>query len=156
MSFVSFGQVVYGGRVVVNGKTYNMPDCSNVSVIDGVIVADGQPWTDDRNGPKTKDLSIAAKIEIHVHVDKENANLTSVKAEHGSCVIVHGPVAGDVRSVGGAITVHGNVQQDVSTTNGGISIGGSVGGNVSTTNGSVRTGTVRGRVTTVNGSIVHG
>lgn len=156
MSIASFSQIVsHGGRLIINGKTYNsMPQFQNISIVDGVIVADGKVWSGE-NAPNAKDLSIANKIELHVHLDG-NVGKCTIQADHGAAVIVHGSVSGDVRTVAGSIQVDGNVEQgDVSSTNGGIVIRGTVGGNVSTTNGSIRTGAVRGRVSSVNGSIVH-
>lgn len=160
MSIASFSQIVsHGGRLIINGKTYNsMPQFQNISIVDGVIVADGKVWSgeNEKNAPNAKDLSIANKIELHVHLDGNVKSKCTIQADHGAAVIVHGSVSGDVRTVAGSIQVDGNVEQgDVSSTNGGIVIRGTVGGNVSTTNGSIRTGAVRGRVSSVNGSIVH-
>lgn len=154
MSVASFSQIITGGNMLINGKSYSMPSYGNISIVNGVIVADGQVWS-GKDAPNAKDLSIANKIEIHVHVDGKEATPCTIQADHAAAVIVHGSVGGDVRTVAGSIQVDGNAAQDVSSTNGGIVIKGSVGGNVSTTNGGVRTGAVRGRVSSVNGSIVH-
>jgi phage baseplate assembly protein gpV len=124
------------GVVVVNGTRVEVPDGSNVSVINGVIYIDDQPFGGDSKPTGVTKLVIEGAV-------------VNIKTDRAS-VEVHGEVKGDV-DAGGSVTC-GNVGGKVSS--GGSANCRDVNGNVSA-GGSVNCGKVSGKVS-AGGSVRMG
>lgn len=142
----------HGSSVCVNGKTYHIPNGRSISVVNGTIYVDGKVWnTDDaQNKALSNDLTIASKIEIHIHPDAKG-NIPDVSSETNQ-IIVHGN-AKSVRSGTGNIHVQGNSGKTQSST-GDIQIDGYVTGDVTNSTGDVRIGgDVHGTAETSTGDI---
>lgn len=127
---------MYNNRVVVNGKVYNVPSGSSVSVQNGVVFVDGRRVTDQINDK-------IVQVEVHW-----SGPLAALTVEGGSvrCQDVHGPVQAD-----GSVQA-GNVGGDVRA-GGSVTCEG-VAGNVQA-GGSVKCGSVGGKVQ-AGGSVRHG
>ncbi len=112
-------------KIVVNGTTVEVPDGSNVSVVDGQVIVNNRD-----NVKFSGDL----KIEVI-------GGLISLKAERGS-VTVNGDVKGDVDAAG-SVSVKGSVGGTVDAS-GSVTCG-DVNGNVDAS-GNVMCGKVGGGV----------
>lgn len=125
------------GMITVNGRSINIPDGANVSIINDVVIVNGKPWDGNEK------LSGIVRVEVQ-------GSLMSLNVERGS-VEVHGDVHGNVNCGAGA-KVDGNVKGSVDA---GASVTcNDVGGDVDA-GGSVKCGKVGGDID-AGGSVKHG
>jgi len=134
---------------MINGKKYNLPSGSSISIVGETIYVDGKVWTENEKEDQNlkKDLQIAQKIELYVTM-KEAGSLDT----HAGSVVVHGN-AKSFESTSGSIRINGDVSGNVDSTSGSVTVEKNVGGNVETVSGSVRASSILGKVSTVSGSI---
>lgn len=127
---VVWGSSIKGGKgtstTIVNGKTYRIPGCHSISVINNKVFVDGKPYHDTGDGEL-----IAECINITIEGDVTG----NVVNESGD--IKCGNVGGSVKIVSG----------DVSCDN--------VTGDVSTTSGDIKANSINGSCRTLSGDIFH-
>lgn len=125
-------------QVNVNGKSFNVPNGSSVSIINNVVYVNGQPYEGD--GYESKEF----RIEVI-------GGIADLKVERGD-VTIKGDVNGTV-DVGGNVDITGNVTGAVDV-GGNFTCGGSVGGDVDA-GGNVKCGPISGDVD-AGGNVRHG
>ncbi len=122
-------------QININGSSFNVPDGSSVSVVNGVLTVNGSP------------SGVEFTNELRIEVI---GGLASLRADRGS-VTVNGSVHGNV-DAGGSATISGDVTGKVNS--GGSLTCGNIGGNANA-GGSMRCGTVSGNIN-AGGSVRHG
>ena len=110
-------------RVVVNGKSYNLPNGGSVSVIGNVVYCNGKIVT-DCDEFKEKEISIVVQGDNNT-VSSDVANIT-----------VNGN-ANNVSTKSGDIEINGNANE-VSTLSGDIEVTGSINGNCKSVSGDIK------------------
>jgi hypothetical protein len=124
-------------QVTINGKTFNIPNGSSISVIGDTITVDGKPFVPDEDTGPLRDLEI-----------KWDGPLASLKVQGSNVKVTCGDVQGDVNAAGSV---------DCGAVEGSVDCGGSincgdVGKNVDA-GGSVNCKTVKGSVD-AGGSVI--
>ena len=109
---------------IVNGKRYQLPEGSSVSIINNKVYCNGQLVT-DTNEFKEKNINI----------------------------VIEGNIDGDLKVDSGNITVYGECN-NVQSISGDITIKGNICGNVKTTSGDVSCSRIAGSTQTVSGDII--
>lgn len=106
-----------GGSVTVNGKTINIPKGANVSVIKGVVMINGKPYTDEpeEGAPCSIEITITGKL-VNLEVKGNNTTV--------NC----GDISGDLKASGNVTAK--NVGRSLNT-QGRVECG-SVGGSINT------------------------
>ncbi len=107
------------GTLTVNGKKYDVPDGTTISIIDGVVLVDGKPITDDADKLKGRvtitwdgplmSLSTDASVTVNGNVNgnvKANGSVTA--GEVRGNVSAGGSVS--CGSIGGAAAAGGSLQ----------------------------------------------
>ena len=112
-------------RVSINGRTIEVPNGRNLSIINNKVYVDGKLYDTDKEFPETKVFNIVIE-----------GNVEKVENEEGS-ITVNGS-AGSISAVNGNVSVGGSVSGSVSSVNGDMRISGTVGGSVSTVNGDIK------------------
>lgn len=87
-------------QIILNGKTYEVPDGNNVSVMNGTIEVGGVPY-----------LQVPAGSDAII---EWRGPLVSLKTNR--CITVKGNVQGNI-DAGGDVTVYGNVNGSVDAGN---------------------------------------
>ena len=109
--------------VTVNGRTYNLPNNGNVSVIGTIVYFNGKPVVDCEDFEEK---------EITIVVNGDNNTVTS---DCGN-IKVNGN-AGNVSTKSGDIEISGNANE-ASTVSGDIDVMGSIHGNCKTVSGDIK------------------
>jgi len=86
-------------RVVINGQSYDIPDNCDVSIINGVVYVNNQPYAPNDSQNRLQ------------NVISFEGSVGSIVVDHGS-VQIHGPVNGSINAGGNvsAGKVTGNVK----------------------------------------------
>lgn len=127
-------------KCIINGKTYDVPDNSSISIKNGAVFVNEHLWINTKT-----EFSNEPVINIEIHGSVEQANTGS-----GS-ITVNGN-ANFVQSSSGDIQVNGDVRGNVQTSSGDIECG-DVGGDVRSVSGDIDCGDVAGEAHTKSGDI---
>jgi hypothetical protein len=140
---MSFFQTFQGGSVSINSSGGRRTQ--SISVRNGIIEIDGREYHGQNVVCDDEGIKIDGKL---ISPEGDSAppkyRLTSV--------IIKGD-AGDIETSSANVSVTGSVDGQVRTVSGSVCVEGVVDGNVETVTGSVQAAEIKGRVTTVSGSV---
>lgn len=122
MSVSSNSIVMNSNNVKLNGKTYNIPSCSSISIVNGTLYVDGKVFDEEEK-----------REVVHITV-VVNGDAGNIEFFNGSAT-VHGS-SKQIKTTNGDVNIGGDVVGDVKTTNGNVSSK-TISGKVSTVNGNV-------------------
>ena len=153
---------VNGKKVVINGKTINIPrNCHSLVIKNDEVWVDGKKLSEE-DGILSSDKVINIVIEgdaQSVKVDNCNSisiegNSVDISSTTGN-ISVKGSVSGNISSTSGDIEV-GESCKDIYTNSGDIDVNGNAGGDISSTSGDIDIrGSVEGNVKSTSGDISH-